>query len=244
MTGILHSRAQDVAEALAELSRGARTGERLGQKAELREQVGGSVGSFNEGLKLAEARGVVTVRRGPHGGVFAAEPNMLRRLGDALLTLDVSDPSVRDAFRIRNSLDPLLITDALENATLADIDVLRGFERAMDRAIARWDLDAFLGGMLGYQRHMLSLSPNVMLRALLGAVFDFLELQAVPVSTGGELSEPGLRARLALFTRMTEALGRRDLAAAYEVMAEAAVGWTPYRGDGSPDPAPVVDASD
>lgn len=68
------SRAHEVAQALAERSRAAQPGERLGQKADLRDLVGASIGSFNEGLKLAEARGVVTVRRGPQGGIFAAEP--------------------------------------------------------------------------------------------------------------------------------------------------------------------------
>jgi hypothetical protein len=37
-----------------------------------------------------------------------------------------------------------------------------------------------------------------------------------------------MKARLAYFERMTNALESRDLDAAYTVMVESAVGWRPY----------------
>ncbi|MGW6174198.1 FadR/GntR family transcriptional regulator [Arthrobacter sp. NPDC055138] len=233
-----HSRAHEIAEALSALSEQSRPGERLGQKDELRARFGASIGSFNEGLKLAQDRGVVEARRGPAGGIFAVARTVLGRLGDELMTLDATDPTVADAWRMRNALDPLLVSDALDHATMADIDRLRHYERLMTKAISAWNLPDFIRATMDYQRHMVSLSPNVMFRPVFGALLDVLERGAAPVSaSGGTVTEEGLRARLAFFERMTGALESRDRAAAYAVMVESAVGWVPYLPWDSPRPA-------
>ena len=49
------------------------SGQRLGTKEELRVLCGVSVGTFNEALRLVQARGVLTVRTGRVGGLFASQ---------------------------------------------------------------------------------------------------------------------------------------------------------------------------
>jgi DNA-binding FadR family transcriptional regulator len=225
----LSSRAHDVAALLSSLSESVPPGARIGQKDELRERFGASSGSFNEGLKIAQDRGAVEVRRGPGGGIFAVERTILGRLGGELMTLDTGDPSVADALRMRNALDPLLVSDALDHATMADISRLRGYLDELEQAIEAWNIEDFMKASTDYQRHMLSLSPNTMLRPVFGALLDILEREAVPISTmGGAVTKEGLRARLAFFARMTAALESRDREAAYAVMVESTVGWRPY----------------
>lgn len=229
MSSQLSSRAHDVAALLSSLSEGVQPGVRLGQKDELRKQFGASSGSFNEGLKIAQDRGAVEVRRGPGGGIFAVERTVLGRLGGELMTLDTGDPSVADALRMRNTLDPLLVSDALDHATMADIARLREYQDLLEQAIETWNIEDFMKASTDYQRHMLSLSPNAMLRPVFGALLDILEREAVPISTMGRaVTQEGLRARLAFFERMTAALERRDREAAYAVMVESTVGWRPY----------------
>ncbi|MBO0908333.1 FadR/GntR family transcriptional regulator [Arthrobacter sunyaminii] len=223
------SRAHDVAALLSSLSESSPPGARLGQKNELRERSGASSGSFNEGLKIAQDRGAVEVRRGPGGGIFAVERTVLGRLGGELMTLDTGDPSVAEALRMRNTLDPLVVSDALDHATMADITRLREHLGQMEQSIKTWDMNGFMKACTNYQRHVLSLSPNAMLRPVYGALLDILEREGVPISTmGGAVNEEGLRARLAFFMRMTAALESRDREAAYAVMVESTVGWRPY----------------
>src|SRR5437868_349836 len=201
------SRAHEVVEALSDLSARAEPGERLGQKDELRQRFATSVGTFNEGLKIAQDRGLVEVRRGPGGGIFAVARTALGRLGDELMTLDASDPSVAEALRMRNSLDWLVISDTLEHATMADITRLRDYVNRMEEAIAARDLPGFVHWVMEYQRQMVSISPNVMLRPVFVALLDILERDAAPVSNaGGAVTEEGLRHRLEFFIRMTDAL--------------------------------------
>lgn len=223
------SRAHEVVDALSDLSERAKPGERLGNKDELRQRFGTSVGTFNEGLKIAQDRGLVEVRRGPGGGIFAVARTVLGRLGDELLTLDVSDPSVAEALRMRNALEPLVISDALEHATMADITRLRSCVELMEGAITAGDLPGFVHAVMDHQRHMVSVSPNAMLRPVFTTLLDILERDAAPVSsTGGAVTEAGLRRRLEYVIKMTDAMESRDRQAAYTAMVESTVGWRPY----------------
>ena len=115
------SRPEVTAEQLAAMAAAAEPGHRLGAKGELRALYGGSVGTFNEALRIAQARGVVTVRRGPGGGLFASRQSPMVRLGNSVLALDEDAATVAEAVRLRNALDPLLIEDALEHVTEATV---------------------------------------------------------------------------------------------------------------------------
>ncbi len=107
------NRSEQAAERIATLATGLDPGARLGTKEELRTLCGVSVGTFNETLRLLQARGVVTVRPGPGGGLFAATPSPMVRLGNSVLALDSQQTDVADAVRVRDALDPLLVQDAL-----------------------------------------------------------------------------------------------------------------------------------
>src|SRR4051812_46758310 len=66
------TRPEQAAELIASLAAAAEPGDRLGTKDELRARCGVSVGTFNEALRLVQSPGVVTVRPGPGGGLFAS----------------------------------------------------------------------------------------------------------------------------------------------------------------------------
>ena len=75
------NRSEYAAALLAKLAERSSPGARLGTKVQLREMCEVSVGTFNEAVKLAQSRGYVTSRPGPGGGIFAAEPSAMVRLG-------------------------------------------------------------------------------------------------------------------------------------------------------------------
>ncbi|WP_411080117.1 GntR family transcriptional regulator [Streptomyces sp. cmx-18-6] len=106
-------RAERAAEQVAELVESLTPGSRLGTEDELRTLCGVSVDTFNEVPRLLRARGLVTVKPGPGGGLFSAEQSPMVRLGNSVLALDSGANDVADAVRIRDALDLLLIEDAL-----------------------------------------------------------------------------------------------------------------------------------
>ena len=82
------SRGESAAAELIAIAEAAAPGDRLGSKEELRARCAVSVGTFNEALRIAQSRGVVLVRPGPGGGVFAAAQSPMVRLGNSVLALD------------------------------------------------------------------------------------------------------------------------------------------------------------
>src|SRR6266511_3932371 len=83
------SRAEALARRLEAriLDGGMRAGDRVGTKEDLRERFGVAVATVNEAIRLLQARGLVQVRPGPRGGVFASEPSPFVRLGHQVLAL-------------------------------------------------------------------------------------------------------------------------------------------------------------
>ena len=69
--------------ALTEVIAKLKPGGRLGTKNELRERVGVSIGTFNESLRILQSRGLIELRRGRRGGLFAAERSAIGGVEDA-----------------------------------------------------------------------------------------------------------------------------------------------------------------
>ena len=163
----------------------AQPGDRLGSKQELRQVCGVSVGTFNEAIRLLQARGLVSVRPGPGGGLFAAQQSPMVRLGNSVLSLDADQTSVADAVRIRDALDPLMIEDALWNASPADIAPMRDQLARMRDAVQDTDPVAFIRANWALHALIAAVSPNVMLRSLYSSLLDLVEahtLAVLPVS--------------------------------------------------------------
>ena len=119
-----------------------------------------SVGTFNEALRIAQSRGVVLVRPGPGGGVFAAAQSPMVRLGNSVLALDGDQTSVAEAIRIRDALDPLLIEDALWHASPADIAEMREILAEMAAAADRLDGIGFVHANWSLHARIAAVSPQ------------------------------------------------------------------------------------
>ncbi|MFI5682943.1 FadR/GntR family transcriptional regulator [Streptomyces sp. NPDC051636] len=214
-------RAHVAADVVAALVAQAEPGARLGTKEELRAKCGVSVGTFNETLRLLQARALVTVRPGPGGGLFAAEQSPMVRLGHSVLALDSGASDVSEAVRIRNALDPLLIEDALWHASPADIQDMRIPLREMQDAADAEDPDAFIRANWRLHARIAAVSPNTLLRSLYLSLLDLIEKHALAVRPDGESSLPEhIHDRCRLHTALIDALDKRDREEAMRLIAE------------------------
>ena len=175
------SRPGHAAYHLAALAASLRPGDRLGTKDELRSACGVSVGSFNEALRVVQARGIVTVRSGPGGGLFVGQPSPAVRLGNSLLALDDDAASVAEAVRLRNALDPLLVEDALEHASAHDVSALRAELGQMEVASADGDTLAFVRANWALHARIAQISPSAILKSFYLNLLEIIESHLLAV---------------------------------------------------------------
>ncbi|MFG3168616.1 FadR/GntR family transcriptional regulator [Streptomyces sp. NPDC048200] len=174
-------RADQAADRVAELIEVVGPGSRLGTKEELRTLCSVSVGTFNEALRLLQARGLVTVKPGPGGGIFSAEQSPMVRLGNSVLALDARHNDVAEAVRIRDALDPLLIEDALWHASPADVAGLRRHITAMEKAVTAADAVGFVHANWRLHAAIAAISPNALLSSLYTHLLDLIESHTLSV---------------------------------------------------------------
>ncbi|MFJ6730126.1 FadR/GntR family transcriptional regulator [Streptomyces sp. NPDC091281] len=215
------SRAEMAADFVTRLAADAEPDARLGTKEELRLRCGVSVGTFNEALRLLLARGVVTVRPGSGGGLFAARQTPMVRLGHSVLALDASEADVAEALRIRRALEPLLWQDALWHASPADVRDLRVILEGMREAAEAGDADAFVQANWGLHQRVAEVAPSPLLRSLYGNLLDLVAAHAAEVRPGAgrSLAEYVLE-RHRLHAAMVDALDARDGAVLMRLVAD------------------------
>jgi DNA-binding FadR family transcriptional regulator len=213
------TRPEQAAEQLAELAAGAEPGTRLGTKDELRARCGVSVGTFNEALRLVQARGLVTVRAGRVGGLFASRQSPLVRLGNSVLAIDDDATSVADAVRIRDALEPLLVEDAVRHRSASDIEALRqGLER-MRAAADAVNGNEFLRANWALHARMAAISPSAMLRSFYLSLLEMIESHTLSVQSVDEAPLPEyLDKRYQLHADLVSAIDGQDARRALDLV--------------------------
>lgn len=213
------TRPEQAAEQLVALAAAAEPGTRLGTKGQLRASCGVSVGTFNEALRLVQARGVVTVRPGRAGGLFASRQSPLVRLGNSMLALDDDAALVADALRIRNALDPLLVEDALRHASRADVALMKQELDRMRRAAAGLDSIEFIHANWALHALIAQTSPNVILRSFYLSLLEIIKAHTLSVQPVEDQPLPEyIKNRYQLHAELVAAIAHRDAAHAAELI--------------------------
>jgi len=182
------SRAEALARRLEAriLGGGIRAGDRVGTKEELRERFGVAVATVNEAIRLLQARGLVHVRPGPRGGVFASEPSPFVRLGHQVLALKHEGVRAADCLQVRDALEPVITIEAARHCSPADAAALR--ERMELMQAAAGDPTAFLRANWDLHRRVAEITPNRILRNLYVSLLDATESELGAVIPDSEFA--------------------------------------------------------
>jgi DNA-binding FadR family transcriptional regulator len=215
------SRAERAADELAAIAKAAPAGTRIGSKDELRRRCAVSVGTFNEAMRITQSRGIITVRPGPGGGVFAAVQSPMVRLGNSVLALDADQTTVAEAVRIRHALEPLLIEDALCHASPADISEMRDILADMAAAANSADPTEFVRANWSLHGRIAAVSPHPVLRSLYISLLEQIESHTLAVLPVSEQKLPDyVSERHALHEAIVDAIDGRDRELALKLVAE------------------------
>jgi len=229
-----HTRPEHAATLLAELAAASQPGERLGTKDELRLAFGVSTGTFNEALRIVQARGLVTVRSGPGGGLFASQQSAMVRLGNSMLALDDDAASVEEAVRLRNALDPLLVEDALAHVSAHSVIGLRAALAHMQIAVDEGDDTAFVRANWALHARIAEISPNALLRSIYLNLLEIIESHLMTVQPYADESlRDYVRQRYELHAALVEAIADRDPRALDLIREHNTTGRTTAAGSGS-----------
>ncbi len=161
----------------------------VASKSDLQAATGVARSTIGEALKILQERRVVTVKPGPRGGVFVADPEAdytVKRL------FRVSGRTA-DAMAVRDQLEPLVIREAVLWRTDNDVAELRELVRLTRERLD--DQMASLALIWQLHRRIGEVTPNVFLRATYTDLIDYLREHTEPAERPSVASREDLEAR-------------------------------------------------
>lgn len=159
------TRAEQLAAVLDERIRGGdyAPGELVGTLDSLRSETGFGYATVSEAVRLLRDRGVLEIRPGRGGGLFAAETGPAVRLRHTLLGVTENAAAVADAIELREHLELLIDAAAARHRTDGDVSDLRKLLAAMKSAATGAE---FIRLNWALHERIAVICPNEMARAV------------------------------------------------------------------------------
>jgi DNA-binding FadR family transcriptional regulator len=190
-------------------------GDRIGLKSELQEEFDVSGPTLDQALKLLENDGLVTLRRGPKGGVFVARLEPVLRLGSKQLWAHNAS-SLGENIELREALTSLLGVSAARSPQrdTAKLKELAAIASSLEGAEISFDSQQLI--WKGH-RLLLELADNTALRVIYLNLLDAAEASIIRVdfpTSGPEASRE--RRRLEAHANLFRAVVDGDVELAQE----------------------------
>jgi GntR family transcriptional repressor for pyruvate dehydrogenase complex len=148
------------------LGLGLEPGTPLPSEPELIEQSGLGRASVREAIRLLEAEGLVVIRRGSHGGLFVAQPNLSNLSANIAPVLTLSKAPLRDLTTYRKMVEPPaagLAARLASDADKADLLELAGHNPGPGYV-----------NEVAFHERVAELADNLLLRVLVRVPHDLL----------------------------------------------------------------------
>ncbi|MDF3282608.1 FCD domain-containing protein [Gordonia sp. N1V] len=166
------SRAEAAANRIALIAAGAGAGERIGSKDDIRKLCSVSVGTVNEAIKLALARGVISSRPGPGGGIFAKNPPPLSRMNGWFRAATEDRSALLESIQIRDALAPLLVDEVLSTITDADQREFASLAEVVRKSLRGTDVIEFVWAVWNVHEYFANIGGNQLLNSLYLSIME------------------------------------------------------------------------
>lgn len=138
-----------------------------------------------------------------------------------MLALDKDSTSVAEAVRLRDALDPLLVEDALTNATAEDLKLLREHLGDMEQGLLEDDSLAFIRANWRLHAVIAAASPHPMLKTLYLHLLDLIEMHTLDVQPAeGQPLPDFIAQRYELHVHLVDAIEAGDRTEALRLIRE------------------------
>ena len=154
------------------LEKGIKAGVRLGSKEELCRTFGVAPGTLNEALRVLETRGIVELRRGSKGGVFAAAVSMQPSLDQVPFGAKRDAVALEQCLAVIAQLEPLVAIEAAKSAKREAVAELYCLVEQMAPANPRW-----LKRRCLFQQRLAQMGSNAVLTGVYVTLLSYLEQQ-------------------------------------------------------------------
>lgn len=148
------------------LGLGLEPGSQLPSEPELISQSGLGRATVREAIRLLEAQGLVVIRRGSHGGIFVAQPDLSTLSHTIAPMLTLSKAPLRDLTTYRKMVEPPAASLA---ATMADKE-----SKAALLALAEHNPGPGYTNEVAFHERIAQMSHNLLLRVLVIVPHDLL----------------------------------------------------------------------
>lgn len=166
-----------------------RAGEKLGTRVELAEKYAVAATTIAEAVRVLEAKGLVTTKSGPQGGVFVAPRSVYAAIGNGFLNLQSTNATALDCVRVMDALDPAVAVSAAMHRTDGDIAELK---RLLEELRRTWQSrEEGLRANWRLHRRIALITPNTVLSTIYLNLLDFIESElddeGIPRNSGSRL---------------------------------------------------------
>ena len=149
-------------------------GDRLGSESDLIQRFGFSRAVVREALRLLERDGVVTVKPGPHGGIFCGSPGVTQITRSIDLYGALHDITPEDLAEARLELEVVVARLAAVRRTEKDLVVLERLNAEWVEDIARYDRDGAAQVNVDFHIAMAQAAHNPVFTAVMDALEGLL----------------------------------------------------------------------
>lgn len=218
------TRAKVVADRIAHELVGAPADRHLGTKADLQSRFGVSMATLNQALRLLESKGLVELRVGPGGGVFATQPTERLLVANLVVSFRHGTATVGECLAVREILEPHMAAAAARHRTDVDVAELRGLLDEMRKDLK--SPEGYLRSNWRLHRRIAEITPNQVLSMLYGGLLGYLEEEFETAAPAARYLAKR-RENLDVHTRLVDAIALGDAEAAAALAAHHAPVSTP-----------------